>query len=128
MEGVEESLCSDAPRKTWFVVCGFAVVSMSLFVVAVSFRLLLQQKEVGAIKSTAYHRGSELLLLMLMVLLGYLCSFSRIVLALLEKLIPGRLFFGKGFLERGYCSCTAGKTNPWQALFGKVFLERTLLE
>ncbi|CAN0366950.1 unnamed protein product, partial [Ascophyllum nodosum] len=46
VEGVEESLCSDAPRKTWFVVCGFAVVSMSLFVVAVSFRLLLQQKEV----------------------------------------------------------------------------------
>ncbi|CAN0407935.1 unnamed protein product, partial [Laminaria digitata] len=45
--GVEGSLCSDAPTNVWFVICGFAVVSVSLFVVAVSFRLLLQQKEEG---------------------------------------------------------------------------------
>lgn len=46
VEGVEGSLCSDAPPKIWYVICGFAAVSVSLFVVAVSFRLLLQQKEV----------------------------------------------------------------------------------
>lgn len=47
VEGIEGSLCSDAPKKAWYVIFGFAVVSVSLFVVAVSFRLLLQQKEVS---------------------------------------------------------------------------------
>lgn len=47
VEGVEEALCTDAPDAIWFVICGFAVVSVGLFVVAVSFRLLLQQKEVS---------------------------------------------------------------------------------
>ncbi|CAM9558041.1 unnamed protein product, partial [Ectocarpus sp. 13 AM-2016] len=50
VEGVEEALCTDAPDAIWFVICGFAVVSVGLFVVAVSFRLLLQQKEEGLYK------------------------------------------------------------------------------
>lgn len=48
MNGVEGSLCHDAPEKVWFVTGGFAVVSVSLLVVAIAFRLLLQQKEVRA--------------------------------------------------------------------------------
>lgn len=48
VDGVEVSICNNAPGDIWFVICGFAIVSVGLFVVAVSFRLLLQQKEVGA--------------------------------------------------------------------------------
>lgn len=46
VEGIEGSVCQDASSKVWYVIGGFAVVSISLFVVAVAFRLLLQQKEV----------------------------------------------------------------------------------
>lgn len=46
VEGVEGSICHDAPDDIWYVIWGFAIVSVGLFVVAVSFRLLLQQKEV----------------------------------------------------------------------------------
>ena len=43
---MEKSICNDAPGDIWFVIVGFAIVSVGLFIVAVSFRLLLQQKEV----------------------------------------------------------------------------------
>lgn len=57
MEGVEESICVDATSDVWFVIGGFAVVSVGLFIVAVSFRLLLQQKEVRASGVCTMGRG-----------------------------------------------------------------------
>lgn len=57
VEGVEESICVNATSDVWFVIGGFAVVSVGLFIVAVSFRLLLQQKEVRTY-STSSHNNS----------------------------------------------------------------------
>eukprot|EP00752_Nemacystus_decipiens_P007961 g7114.t1 len=47
VDSLENSLCQDGPGDIWFVIGGFAIVSVGLFVLAVSFRLLLHQKQLN---------------------------------------------------------------------------------
>jgi len=70
VDGIEDSICTDAPGDIWFVIVGFAVVSVGLFVVAVSFRLLLQQKEVCRVTTDDFFSS-----LCLLYLFSFLPSF-----------------------------------------------------
>ena len=112
--GVEGSLCSDAPTNVWFVICGFAVVSVSLFVVAVSFRLLLQQKEVRE-QPTKSRLCWFAVVWFVLAWLG-LAWLGLAWLGLVGEWVSGWLFFGWSV------DCSIGSLVGWSWFHGWLFV------
>eukprot|EP00752_Nemacystus_decipiens_P007960 g7113.t1 len=55
VDGLEKSICNDGVGDIWFVIGGFAIVSVGLFVLALSFRLLLRQKQEDGLYKAIVH-------------------------------------------------------------------------